>query len=93
MPATVLPKSLRHFTALALDGKKLKHVAKRMKALRKVKGQVLGGKLVVALNVATGLAVALDAHPDGEVSDAPLVPGVLAQVRGVTSGPRLWVSD
>jgi hypothetical protein len=39
------------------------------------------------------MAVALDAHPDGEVSDAPLVPGVLEQVRAVTPGPRLWVSD
>jgi hypothetical protein len=92
VPAT-LPPSLRRFTVMALDGKKLKHVAKRMKALRKLKGQVFGGKLVVAQNVATGMAVALDAHPDGEVSDAPLVPGVLEQVRAVTSGPRLWVSD
>jgi len=90
---TALPPSLRRFTVLALDGKKLKRVAKRMKALRELKGQVFGGKLVVAQNVATGMAVALDAHPDGEVSDAPLVPGVLAQVRAVTSGPRLWVSD
>jgi hypothetical protein len=91
--ATVLPKSLDGFQVVVLDGKKLKHVAKRLKALRKVKGHVLGGKLVVALDLATGLAVALDGNPDGEVSDAPLVPGVLAQVRALTSGPRLYVSD
>ncbi len=76
-----------------MDGKKLKHVAKRLKALRKVKGNVLGGKLVVAQNVATGLAIALDGHPDGEVSDAPLVPGVVEQVHAVVPRNRLWISD
>jgi hypothetical protein len=93
VPATVLPQSLRGFTVLAMDGKKLKHVAKRLKALRKVKGNVLGGKLVVAQNVATGLAIALDGHPDGEVSDAPLVPGVVEQVHAVVPRSRLWMSD
>jgi DDE family transposase len=94
-PATVtaVPRSLQGLTVLALDGKKLKAVAKRLKALRKARGQVLGGKLLVALDLRTGLAVALNADADGEVSDAPLVPGLLAQVRAVTSGPRLWVSD
>src|SRR5436309_374629 len=72
-----LPPSLRGFTALALDGKKIKHVAKKLKILRPFKGQIYGGKLVVAEDVSTGLAFALDAHPDGERSDAPLVPGVL----------------
>jgi hypothetical protein len=91
--ATVLPKSLCSFRIVALDGKKLKHVAKRLKALRKVKGHVLGGKLVVALDIATGLAMAMEGDPDGEVSDAPLVPGLLTQVRAVTGGPCLYVSD
>ena len=93
LPSTVLPKSLQCFTVMVMDGKKLKHVAKRLKVLRKVKGHVLGGKLVVAQNIATGLAVALDGHPDGEVSDAPLVPGVIQQVHAVTTGPCLWVED
>src|SRR2546421_1475825 len=76
-----LPPRLRGFTALALDGKKIKHVAKKLKILRPFKGQLYGGKLVVAQDVTTGLALALDADPDGERSDAPLVPGVLDPVR------------
>jgi hypothetical protein len=88
-----LPDSLARMQILALDGKKIKHVAKRLKALRPVRGQVLGGKLVVALWVNTGLAVALDADPDGEVSDAPLVPQTLRQVRGSIAGVRLWLAD
>lgn len=95
VPATAapLPGSLEAFRILILDGKKIKHVAKRLKPLRQVKGHVLGGKLVVALEFNTGLALALDADPDGEVSDAPLVPGTLAQVRPLTPGPRLWLAD
>jgi IS4 transposase len=91
--ATPLPDSLRGFTVLALDGKKVKHVARRLKVLRRVRGQVLAAKLAVALDYATGLAVAMAADPDGEVSDAPLVPGVLAQVRAQFAGPLLWVED
>jgi hypothetical protein len=88
-----LPKSLRGFEPTAIDGKKIKHVAKRLKALRKVKGHVLGGKIVAAMSLRTNLAVAVDADPDGEISDAPLVPGVLAQARGTSQRPRLWIAD
>src|SRR6476660_8108586 len=38
-----LPKSLREFEPTAIDGKKIKHVAKRLKILRTIKGHVLGG--------------------------------------------------
>jgi hypothetical protein len=87
------PPSLAGLAVCALDGKKLKYVAHRLKPLRRLKGQVLGGKLVVALDVGTGLAVALAAHPDGEASDAPLVPAALAQARAAVAGPRLWLAD
>jgi Transposase DDE domain len=91
--STPLPESVRAFVVLTLDGKKIKHVARRLKILRGVKGKVLAAKVVVAVNLATGLAVGLDADPDGEVSDAPLVPGTLAQVRAHDAGPRLGVAD
>jgi hypothetical protein len=88
-----LPASVQGFTVLALDGKKLKHVVRRLKLLRPVRGQLLAAKVVVALHLSTGLAVALSADADGEVGDAPLVPDVLAQVRARFPGPRLWVED
>jgi len=91
--AAALPPSLRTFVALALDGKKIKYVAKRLKALRKIKGHVLGGKLVAAQELSSGLAVGFSADPDGEAGDAALVPAVVDQVRTVRSGPRLWVAD
>lgn len=87
------PSSLRRFTRIAIDGKKLKHVAKRLKVTRGVQGAVLGGKTVVALDMETGLALAMHAALDGEVSDAPLMPGLLEQVRAAVAGPRLYVLD
>ena len=43
-----LPASLGALEVVAFDGKKIKFVAKRLKCLRVVRGQVLGGKLLVA---------------------------------------------
>jgi hypothetical protein len=88
-----LPKSLRRFEVLAIDGKKIKHAAKRLIAARKFRGSVLGGKTVVALCLRTGLAVAMNSDCDGEANDPPLVPDLLSQVRNVLGGPRLYVLD
>jgi Transposase DDE domain len=96
LPASLaepVPVSLAAFTPLAFDGKKIKEVAHRLRPLRVVRGQVIGGKILVAENVRTGLAVAMEADPDGEASDLKLVPGLLARTRAVVSGPRLWIGD
>ena len=88
-----MPDRLAGFTPLAFDGKKIKKVARRLQAVRKVRGQVIGGKILVAEDIRTGLAAALEAHPDGEASDLALLPGLLARARAVVVGPRLWVGD
>jgi hypothetical protein len=54
---------------------------------------VIGGKILVAEDVRTGLAVAMEADPDGEASDLALVPGLLTRTRAVVGGPRLWIGD
>jgi hypothetical protein len=89
-----VPASLSSFEVLAFDGKKLKYVAKRLKALRPIYGRVLGGKLLVVQNVATKLAVAFESDMDGEAADNGLVEGAVKQVRaqGGTK-PRLWIAD
>jgi hypothetical protein len=89
-----LPASLGGLEVVAFDGKKIKFVAKRLKVLRVVRGQILGGKLLVAQHVATGLAVAIQADADGEASDNSLVAGAVAQVRQYTPDKtHLWVGD
>jgi IS4 transposase len=88
-----LPACLEDLEVIYYDGKKIKHVAKRLKALQKVRGHILGGKLVVAQSLSTGMALAMGACEDGETGDPPLVPDVLGEVRRVVPGPRLHVGD
>jgi hypothetical protein len=88
-----LPPSLAALTVVAFDGKKIKRAAKRLKALRGLPGKMLGGKLLAALHVRAGLALAVAADPDGERNDVPLVPRLVGQVRGLVAGPILWMGD
>ncbi len=88
-----VPDSVAAFTPLAFDGKKVKQVARRLRAARSVRGHVVGGKILVAEDIRTGLAAALAADPDGEASDLTLLPGLLTRARAVVAGPRLWVGD
>jgi len=88
-----VPPSVQEFAVLIVDGKAIKKVAKRLKPLQGRQGGILGGKALVALEVASGLAVAMATHPDGETTEAKLVPALLPQVRTRVAGPRLWVAD
>jgi hypothetical protein len=87
------PASLRNLEVVFHDGKTIKHVAKRLKALREYLGQVLGGKLVVSQSLRTGMAVCMVADEDGESGESKLVPAAVAQVRASLPGPRLHVGD
>jgi hypothetical protein len=93
--AARLPVSptLRDFEVIIVDGKAIKRVAKRLKPLRGRKGGVLGGKALVALELRSGVVVAMATHADGETNDAKLVPALLPQVREQVAGRRLWVAD
>jgi Transposase DDE domain len=88
-----LPSSLHGLQVIVVDGKAIKRVAKRLKPLQGRKGGVLGGKALVALELRSGLAVAMATHPDGETNEAKLVPALLPQVRAHVAGARLWVAD
>ena len=87
-----LPASLREFEVIALDGKAVKRVPKRLRPLRQQSGGVLGGKALVALHLASGLAVAMATDPDGDTNEAKLVPDLLPQVRAHYEGIR-WLGD
>lgn len=88
-----LPASLSAFDVLLFDGKAIKKVAKRLKPLRGVGGGLLGGKVLVGLQWRTGLALAMQTHPDGDASEKPLIESVVAQTAGLVSQPRLFVGD
>ncbi len=87
------PESLREFHPITIDGKTIKRVEKRLKPLRSIGGGVIGGKALVAVDGLTGLALAMEANPDGDSSENLLVPGLLERVRRRVSGPRLFIAD
>jgi hypothetical protein len=92
--ANPLPKSLADFWPLGFDGKKIKYVAKLLKPLRGLKGNVFGGKILAVQDMLTQQAIAFEPHADGEVADNPLVPAVVARIRALRdTRPLLWVGD
>ena len=60
---TPLPTSLDDYRVLIFDGKAIKRVAKRLKPLWGAAGGLLGGRALVALDLRSGLAVAMRAIP------------------------------
>jgi Transposase DDE domain len=90
---TPLPESLDDYQIITFDGKAIKRVAKRLKALWGAPGGLLGGRALVALDMRTGLAVAMRAHPDGDANDVRFVGDLVPKVRSLIPGKRLWVAD
>jgi Transposase DDE domain len=93
MAQVPVPESLTAFRPIVLDGKAIKNVAKRLKALRGVAGGLLGGRTLVALDLCTGLALALHGDPDGDANDTRFVGDLVPTVRDLVGGPRLWLID
>lgn len=91
--AKTIPESLGAFRVIVLDGKAMKHVAKRLKPLRGRSGGVLGGRALVAMDFQSGLAVAMRADRDGDANDVKFVPELLPEVRRRFAGTRLWMAD
>jgi hypothetical protein len=90
---TPVPQSLAGFRPIILDGKAIKHVAKRLKPLRGRAGGFLGGRALVAMDLRRGLAIGMHADPDGDANDTRFVGDLVPKVRKLVSGPRLWVTD
>jgi hypothetical protein len=89
-----LPPALRQFAVLVVDGKKVKNLAKRLAPLRSLRGKALAGKALAALLLNEGLVIGMEVSLDGEANDAPLTPGLLAQVDERLPGLRhLYIAD
>jgi hypothetical protein len=90
---TPVPTSLDDFEVVAFDGKAIKRVAKRLKPLWGTAGGLLGGRALVAMDLRSGLALAMHAHPDGDANEARFVGDLVPKVRQLVSGKKLWVGD
>jgi len=85
--ARVLPACFDDLDVIVIDGKQLKKAAKRLLSTRAYSsGSLLGAKLLVALSLRSGLAVATNASEDGERNDVPLVGGLLEQMQMLRGG-------
>ena len=85
--ARTLAACFDNLDVIVIDGKQLKKAAKRLLATRAfTSGSLLGAKLLVALSLRSGLAVAMNASEDGEGNDVPLVGGLLEQLEALRGG-------
>lgn len=99
--ARVLAACFDGLDVIVIDGKQLKKAAKRLLSTRAYSsGSLLGAKLLVALSLRSGLAVAANASEDGERNDVPLVGGLLEQMQmlraaaaAAAARPFLFVAD
>jgi Transposase DDE domain len=90
---TPVPASLDGYQIEVLDGKAIKRVAKRLKPLWDASGGLLGGRALVALDLRSGLAIAMRAHPDGDANEVRFVGDLVPEVRQLIPGKRLWIAD
>jgi Transposase DDE domain len=90
---TPVPLSLDDYQILIFDGKAIKRVAKRLKPLWDAAGGLLGGRALVALDLRSGLAVAMRAHADGDANEVRFVGHLVPEVRRLIPRQRLWVAD
>lgn len=90
---TRVPLCFNKYNVFGMDGKKLKDVAKRLKATRGVAGKLLGGKALVALSIHEQLVVAMSSSLDGEANDGPLVPDLLEQIHAWSPELNIILAD
>jgi hypothetical protein len=92
-PVVGLPDCFDRFTLVAGDGKRIKDAAKRLAPTRGYAGKLLGAKALVALDLRSGMALAMSDSLDGLANDVPLVPELMAQLHRVVAGPMLSLWD
>lgn len=91
-----LPQSLAEFSVQLIDGKVVKHVHRRLLELRHNRvtaSKLLGGRALVAVDLASGLVHDLHADPDGEANDVKFVPQLLDNLTAGATLPLLMVGD
>ena len=92
-PVVQLPGCFDRYTPVVGDGKKIKDAAKRLAPTRGYRGKLLGAKALVAMDLRSGMALAMSDSLDGMTNDVPLVPGLMKQLHRVVAGPMLTVWD
>jgi hypothetical protein len=92
-PVVSLPRCFDRYTLVVGDGKRIKDAAKRLAPTRGFAGRLLGAKALVAMDLRSGMALAMSDSLDGMTNDVPLVPALIAQLHQIIAGPMLTVWD
>ena len=93
-PLVRFPCCFDGFELIIADGKKIKNATKRLKPTRGYSGKLLGAKALVAVEVRSGLAIAMSDSLDGLSNDVPLVPLLMPQLYEVLGErPMLSIWD
>jgi hypothetical protein len=87
------PKSLAKFELVILDGKAIKRVQRRLKALWGANGGLLGGRALVAMHWSTGLFLGMKSCEDGDANDVRFCQELVPEVRESLDSPVLWIAD
>lgn len=90
------PASLQPLTTLLMDGKVVKHVCRRLKALRRDRGtacKLLGPRSLVLANRWTGQVHDLEADLDGEANEVKYATALLQRLKQTVRGAWLVVAD
>jgi len=92
--AATLPACFDDYQVIVADGKAIKNVAKRLAPTRGYVGKLLGAKALVAMDLRSGMAVAMNDTLDGMANEVPLVPGLMPQLHQLAGArPILSVWD
>jgi hypothetical protein len=94
-PVVQLPRCFDRFEVVVGDGKKIKDAAKRLAPTRGFSGKLLGAKALVAMDLRSGMALAMSDSLDGMTNDVPLVPELMEQLHQVVAAdqPMLTIWD
>jgi hypothetical protein len=90
-PVDPLPACWAGHDLFVADGKAIKHVKRLLKPLRGLQAGILGARASVALNLRTGLAVALVGHLDGEAGEGALTEALVSDLAAAAGPGRSWV--
>lgn len=88
-----LPACFEGFELIIGDGKKIKNATQRLKPSRPYSGKLLGAKALVAVDVRSGMAIAMSDSLDGLTHDVPLVPELMQQLHEQIQRPMLTIWD
>lgn len=91
LPVDPLPDCWADHEVFGADGKAIKHVKRLLKPLRGLQAGILGARASVALNLRTGLAVAMVGHLDGEAGEGALTEILLSKMAAAGRGKK-WVA-